>query len=97
MVLFYEKSIIFTIIFYLNFPASKLLNRVGYVVTWVTRVRGLNFEAGCVGYAIENIFYVGNILRGSYLLRGLRRSKIFAWVNFFCKGQNVSCESDIFV
>lgn len=66
-------------------------------VTWALWLRESNFHLCGLGFLRENIFYVGNILRGSYLLRGLRKSKIFAWVNFFWKDQNVSCESNIFV
>ena len=47
------------------------------MVTWVTWVRGSYFYVVCVGYVGQNIFYVGNILRGSYILRGLRGSNIF--------------------
>ena len=66
-------------------------------VTWALWLRESNFHVYGLGYLGENIFYVGNILRGSYLLHGLRKSKIFAWVNFFCEGRNVSCDSKIFV
>ena len=41
----------------------SLLNRVGCVVAWVTWVRGLrgsNFQMGWVGYAGQNIFYLGH-------------------------------------
>ena len=41
----------------------SLLNRVGCVVTWVTWVRGLrgsNSQMGWVGYAGQNIFYLGH-------------------------------------
>ena len=41
----------------------SLLNRVGYMVTWVTWVRGLhgsNFYMGWVGYVGQKMFYLGH-------------------------------------
>ena len=60
---------------------TSLLNRLGCVVTWVTWVEWLKFLRGLHGLRGSKYFLRG--LCGSVFLRGLRGSKIFAWVSFY--------------
>ena len=70
----------------------SLLNRMGCVVTWVTRVSGLrgpNFYVDCMSYVGQNFFYMGHNFYVGWVGQNL-----FAWVNFFtwfkifCVSQN---------
>ena len=48
----------------MNFEESAksrgLRGNMGHVGAWLRGLRGSNFYAGCVGYAGQNIFYVGH-------------------------------------
>ena len=81
---------------------ESLLNRMGYVVTWVAWVCGLRRSNIYVGYVGQNIFYVGHhfyvgcagqiyFCVGQTFLRG---SKTFCLGLFV--GQNILCGSNNF-
>ena len=79
----------------------SLLNRVGCVVTWVTWVHGLrgsNFQVGWVGYAGQNIFYLGhNFCVGQiYFCVGLWVGPIFLRRIFFGGGSAFCTRWDYF-
>ena len=61
----------------------SLLNRMGCVVTWVTRVSGLrgpNFYVDCMSYVGQNFFYVGQYFMWVIIFTWV------GWVKIFLRG-----------
>ena len=69
----------------------SLLNRMGCVVTWVTRVSGLrgpNFYVDCMSYVGQNFFYVGQYFMWVIIFTWVGWVNFFTWFKIFCVSQN---------